>query len=110
MFTKDGKIVYETRPCWLCNGTRVVDHIGVFTNNNHNGKAYGPSGEIKDVEGMIMSTYYEDCIVQVDADTWYCVIDDIAMTLDEAYEYVYPILGDDTDQYIQSLDVCALNK
>ena len=66
---------------------------------NHNGKAYGPSGEI-----------YEDCIVQVDADTWYCVIDDIAMTLDEAYEYVYPILGDDTDQYIQSLDVCALNK
>ena len=39
MFTKDGKIVYEIRPCWSCNGTRVVNEWITCKRCNGTGKA-----------------------------------------------------------------------
>ena len=39
MFTKDGKIIYEIRPCWSCNGTRVVNEWVTCKRCNGTGKA-----------------------------------------------------------------------
>lgn len=39
MFTKDGKIVYEIRPCCYCHGTRVVNEWVICKRCNGTGKA-----------------------------------------------------------------------
>ena len=39
MFTKDGKIVYEIRPCWLCHGTQVCNEWVTCKRCNGTGKA-----------------------------------------------------------------------
>lgn len=39
MFTQDGKIVYEIRPCWSCDGTRICNEWVICQRCNGTGKA-----------------------------------------------------------------------